>query len=69
MTEPVSTSLPGVIEKTIHSCDPTGAEKAQIAVQGVDGLQRIRIDNILTMKNGDEVVLKKGATVKVTIKA
>lgn len=69
MTEPVSTSLPGVVEKTIPSSDPTRAEEAQIAIPGVDGPQQIRIDNVLTMKSGDEVVLKKGARVKVTVKA
>ncbi len=61
--------MPGVVEETIHSSDPTVPEKAQIAIQGVDGLQQIRIDNVLTMKNGDQVGLKKGAAVKVTIKA
>ena len=52
-----------------HSSDPTAAEKAQIAIPDVDGLQHIRIDNTLTMKNGDRVSLKKGAVVKVTIEA
>lgn len=69
MTDAVSTTLPGVVEETIPSSDPAGAEKAQIAVEGVDGPQQIRVDNTLTMKNGDQVSLKKGATVEVTIKA
>ena len=69
MTDPVSTTLPGVVEETTHSSDPTAAEKAQIAIPDVDGLQHIRIDNTLTMKNGDRVSLKKGAVVKVTIAA
>ncbi len=69
MTEPVSTSLHGVVEETIPSSDSTRAEEAQIAIPGVDGLQHIRIDNTLTMKNGDPVSLKKGAKVKVTVKA
>lgn len=69
MTDTTSTSLPGIVEETIPSSDPTGAEKAQIAIPGVDGLQKIRIDNVLTMKNGDPVSLKKGAAVKLTIKA
>ncbi len=69
MTEPVSQTLPGVVTETIHSSDPTGAEEAQITIPGVDGPQEIRIDNILTMKNGDEVSLQKGAPVKLTIKA
>jgi hypothetical protein len=69
MTEPVSTSLHGVVEETIPSSDSTRAEEAQIAIPGVYGLQQIRIENVLTMKSGDEVVLKKGAKVKVTVKA
>jgi hypothetical protein len=69
MTGPVSTTLPGVVEETIPSSDSTEPEKAQIAIQGVDGLQQIRIDNLLTTKNGDPVSLKKGAPVKLTIKA
>jgi hypothetical protein len=69
MTDPVSTTLPGVVKETIHSSDPTVPEIAQIAIQGADGLQQIRIDNTLTMKNGDQVSLKKGAAVEVTIKA
>jgi hypothetical protein len=39
-------------------------------VQAADEfLQEIRIDNTLTTKNGDDVSLKNGAAVKVTIKA
>ncbi|MGA9813021.1 MAG: hypothetical protein WBQ64_09610 [Terriglobales bacterium] len=69
MTDPVSITLPGVVEETIRSSDPAVPEKAQIAIPAVDGLQEIRIDNILTTKNGGEVALKKGDAVKVTIKA
>jgi hypothetical protein len=54
MTDPASTTLPGVVEESISSSDPTLPAEAQIAVQGVDGLQQIRIDNTLVMKNGDE---------------
>jgi hypothetical protein len=69
MTDPVSITLPGVVKETIPSSDPTVPEKAQIAIQSVDEPQEIGIDNILTMKNGDQVILKKGAAVMVTIKA
>ena len=69
MTGSLSTTLPGVVEETIPSSDPTGTEKAQIAIPDIDGLQQIRIGNILTKKNGDEVSLQKGDAVKVTIKA
>ena len=70
MTEKPSATLPGTVEEIISPSDPSEPENAQIAVQGVDELPlEIRIDNTLTTKNGDEVRLKKGATVKVTIKA
>ena len=69
MTDAVSTTLPGVVEETIPSSDPAGAEKAQIAVQGVDGPQQIRVENTLTMKSVDKVSLKKGATEEVTSNA
>ena len=69
MTDPVSITLPGVVKEAIPSSDPTVPEKAQIAIQSVDEPQEIGIDNILTMKNSDEVILKKGAAVTVTIKA
>jgi len=69
MTDPVSITLPGVVKETIPSSDPTVPEKAQIAIHSVDEPQEIGIDNILTMKNSDEVILKKGAAVTVTIKA
>jgi hypothetical protein len=70
MTERASTTLPGTVEEIISPSDPNEPEKAQIAVQGADELPvEIRIDNTLTTKNGDEVSLRKGATVKVTIKA
>jgi len=48
-------------------CEP---EKAQIAVEGADELYKeIRIANNLTDENGDEVRLKQGAKVEVTVEA
>jgi hypothetical protein len=45
-------------------------EKAQITVEGGDHLYReIRIDNILTNDRGEEVSLKPGAHVEVTVEA
>jgi hypothetical protein len=45
-------------------------EKAEISVDGADELYReIRIDNAPTDKSGDEVRLKQGAGVAVTIQA
>jgi hypothetical protein len=70
MTEKPSTTLPGTVEKIIKSPDPNKPEKAQIAVEGADDLYReIRIENTLTKENGEEVRLKEGAEVDVTIEA
>ncbi len=69
MTDPVRVTLSGVVKETIPSSDPAVPEKAQIAIQSAGEPQEIRIDNILTMKNGEEVGLKKNAAVEVTIKA
>jgi hypothetical protein len=64
-------TLPGRVEKVIrphpHSGEP---EKAQISVQGADHLYKeIRVPNQLTDENGQEVKLKPGAEVDVTIEA
>lgn len=65
-----SVILPGTVEKVIESPHPSMPEKAEIAVEGADELyQEIRIDNTLTDEQGDEVRLKKGARVEVTIEA
>ena len=65
-----STTLPGTVEKIIKPIDPREPEKAQIAVEGADDLYReIRIDNTLEDKKGEEVALKEGAPVEVTVEA
>ena len=70
MTEKSSTILPGTVEKIITSPYSDQPEKAQISVEGADHLYReIRIDNTLTNENGDEVSLKRGAHVEVTVEA
>jgi hypothetical protein len=70
MTKPIQTTLSGIVEEILKSSDSGDLDKAQIGIQGVDGLrEEIRIINTLTKKNGDEVSLEKGDTVKVTIKA
>lgn len=70
MTEKPSATLPGTVEKIIKSPHPSDPEKAQIAVEGADELYKeIRIVNNLTDENGDEVRLKQGAKVEVTVKA
>ncbi len=70
MTENASVTLPGIVEKIIAPSGPMEREKAQIAVEGGDDLYReIRIENSLTDENGDEVRLKRGAEVEVTVAA
>jgi hypothetical protein len=70
MSEKSSTILPGTVEKIITSPYSDQPEKAQISVEGADHLYReIRIDNTLTNENGDEVSLKRGAHVDVTVAA
>jgi uncharacterized protein YfaS (alpha-2-macroglobulin family) len=70
MTEKPSTTLPGTVEKIIKSPYPSEPEKAQIAIEGAEHLYReIRIENTLTDENGNEVRLKQGAEVEVTVQA
>ncbi|MFZ0201622.1 MAG: hypothetical protein WB523_22230 [Candidatus Sulfotelmatobacter sp.] len=70
MTEKPSITLPGTVEKIIKPSEPSEPEKAQIAIEGADDLYKeIRIENSLTTENGDEVRLKKGAQVDVTVEA
>ncbi len=68
--EKPSTTLPGTVEKIIKPPHPSMPEKAQIAVEGTEDLYReIRIENVLKDENGQEVALKEGAPVDVTIAA
>jgi hypothetical protein len=68
--EEPSVTLPGTVDKIIPSPRSRQAEKAHIAVDGADRLYRyLRIENTLTDENGDDVKLKKGAHVEVTVEA
>jgi len=68
--EKATVTLPATVEKIIHSIDPDVPDKAQIAVEGAEELYReIRIENTLQDEKGNEVCLKKGAEVEVTIAA
>ena len=70
MSEKSTAILPGTVEKIIKSPFPSEPEKAQITVEGADHLYReIRIDNAVTNENGEEVSLKPGAQVEVSIQA
>jgi tRNA nucleotidyltransferase (CCA-adding enzyme) len=65
-----STTMPGTVEKIIPSPRPSQPEKAQIAVDRADHRHRdLRIENTLTNEHGDEVRLKKGARIEVTVTA
>jgi hypothetical protein len=66
--EQPSATLPGTVDKIIPSPRPSQPEKAQIAVEGADRRHRdLRIENALTDEHGDDVKLKKGAHVEVTV--
>jgi hypothetical protein len=64
--EQASTTMSGTVDKIIFSRRPSQPEKAQIAVDVTNHRHRdLRIENALT----DEVKLKKGAHVEVTVTA
>jgi hypothetical protein len=68
--EQPSTTMPGTVDKIIPSPHPSQPEKAQIAVKEADHRYRdLRIENSLTDEHGDDVRLKKGAHVDVTVTA
>lgn len=68
--EKPSTTVPGTVEKIIRSPDPREPEKAEIVLHDGDPLYReIRIDNTLQDGDGEEVGLKPGAPVNVTVEA
>lgn len=71
MSEKPSVTLPGTVEKIIESPGAGEPEKAHINIdQGATPLYKeIRIENAFTDENGDEVKLKKGAKVEVTVEA
>jgi hypothetical protein len=68
--EPPTTTMPGTVDKIIPSSRRSRPEKAQIAIDGADQRHRdLRIENTLTDEHGDDVKLKKGAHVDVTVTA
>jgi hypothetical protein len=63
-----SATMPGTVDKIIPSPRRSQPEKAQIAVEGADRRHRdLRIENALTDEHGNDVKLKKGAHVEVTV--
>jgi len=70
IAEDPSVTMPGTVDKIIPASHPSQPEKAQISVGGADrGYQDLRIENTLTDEHGDDVRLKKGAHVEVTVTA
>jgi hypothetical protein len=68
--EQPSITMPGTVGKIIPSPRPSRPEQAQIAVEGADHRYRdLQIENTLTDEHGDDVKLKKGAHVEVTVTA
>ena len=66
--EKPSTTMLGIVDKIIPSKPPSQREKAQIAVaEGPTGCRELCIENVLTDENGNDVKLKKGAHVEVTV--
>ena len=70
MAEKPRVTLPAKVERVIPSPSGLEAEKAQINVEGADPLyQEIRIKNELKDEDGNEVRLKTGDDVDVTVEA
>jgi len=62
-------TLPGTVEKIIPPIAEQ-PEKAQIDVKGADELyEKLRVENTLQDEKGNQVGLKEGAEVEVTIDA
>lgn len=64
-------TLPGTVQQIIPPSVADDKEKAEIAIEDAEPLyQEIRVNNVLHDKNtGEEVALKPGAEVDVTIEA
>jgi len=68
--EQPSISMPGTVDKIIPSPRPNHPEKARILVDGADHRpQDLRIESTLTDEHGDDVRLRRGAHVQVTVTA
>jgi hypothetical protein len=68
--EPASTSMPGTVDRIILSGRTGQPEKAQITVDLASPRhRRLRIENTLVDEHGDDVKLKKGEHVAVSVTA
>src|ERR1700687_5139622 len=64
------TTMPGTVDKVIPSLRPSQPEEVEIGGDRADRPhQNFRIENTLTDEHGDDVKLKKGAHVEVTVTA
>jgi hypothetical protein len=69
-SEKPSTTLPGTVQKIIKPAHPKMPEQVEITVENAEELYReIRVENALVNEKGEEVGLKPGAPVEVTIEA
>jgi hypothetical protein len=67
---PTSTTMPGTVVQIIPSRRPDKPDSAQIALDVDEESHRtFIIENSLTDEHGDDVKLKKGAPVEVTVTA
>jgi hypothetical protein len=65
-----ATTLPGTVEKIIPSLSPDQPEKAEIVLDDGEPLYReIRIENVLKDEDGEELHLKPGVPVDITVEA
>ena len=65
-----SATMPGTVDKIVPYLRSRQVEQAQVVIDGAEhGYRDICIENTLTDEYGDEVKLKKGAEVDVTITA
>jgi hypothetical protein len=68
MTENRITTKSGTARPIVEPRDPRESEKVQITLEGADEHYReLRLENTLTDENGNEVQLKEGAHVDVTV--
>jgi hypothetical protein len=67
-SEQPSTTMPGTVSRIISARPPSQMEKAQITVESANDRHRdLRIENMLTDEHGNDVKMKKGAHVEVTV--
>ena len=67
--EQPSATMAGTVEKIVPPSRPNQPEQAQIALDGAErGYRDLRIENALIDEHGDDVKLKKGGHVEVTVR-